>query len=111
MLNRGGKIREQRKIDPIGEVMSEVNIEVKIKRRTIIIFSIINLILVTGIVMFIIAVIDGGGGDLDSELVFGLGLISMLIMILAGAADLIYLIIVLVRRSKSKKNTSEVIYR
>ncbi|MCK5045640.1 MAG: hypothetical protein KAJ76_03835 [Candidatus Heimdallarchaeota archaeon] len=91
--------------------MSEVTADTKTKRRTIIIFSIINLILITGIVMFIVAIIDGGGGPLDSELVFGLGLISMLIMIVAVAADLIYLIIVLVRRSRNKKNTSEVIYR
>ncbi len=91
--------------------MSEVNDEAKTKRRTIIIFSIINIILVAGLIAFIIAIIDGGGGELDSELVFGLGIFSLLIMIIAGVADLIYLIIVLVRRSKRKNNTSEVIYR
>ncbi len=91
--------------------MSEVNDEGKTKRRTIIIFSIINIILVAGLIAFIIAIIDGGGGELDSELVFALGIISLLIMIIAGVADLVYLIIVLVRRSKRKNNTSEVIYR
>lgn len=90
--------------------MSEVKDEAKTKRRTIIIFSIINIILVAGLIAFIIAIIDGGGGELDSELVFALGIFSLLIMIIAGVADLIYLIIVLVRRSK-RKNTSEVIYR
>ena len=90
--------------------MSEVKDEAKIKRRTIIIFSIINIILVAGLIAFLIAIIDGGGGELDSELVFGLGVFSLLIMIIAGVADLIYLIIVLVRRLK-RKNTSEVIYR
>jgi len=91
--------------------MSEVNDEGKTKRRTIIIFSIINIILVAGLIAFIIAIIDGGGGELDSELVFALGIISLLIMIIAGVADLVYLIIVLVRRSKRKNNTSEAIYR
>ncbi|MCE7744364.1 MAG: hypothetical protein GPJ52_04445 [Candidatus Heimdallarchaeota archaeon] len=90
--------------------MSEVAVEAKIKRRTIIIFSIINIILVAGLIAFIIAKIDGGGGELDSELVFALGIFSLLVMIIAGVADLIYLIIVLVRRSK-RKNTSEEIYR
>ncbi len=84
--------------------MSEVKDEAKTKRRTIIIFSIINIILVAGLIAFIIAIIDGGGGELDPELVFGLGIFSLLIMIIAGVADLIYLIIVLVRKSK-KKNT------
>ncbi|MBK5114240.1 MAG: hypothetical protein KGD59_09480 [Candidatus Heimdallarchaeota archaeon] len=91
--------------------MSEVNDERTIKRRTIIIFSIINLILVTGIVMFIVAFIDGGSGVLDSEVVFGLGIYSLFIMIIAGVADLIYLIVVLVRRSKKKNITSNVTYR
>jgi len=85
--------------------MSEVNDEGKTKRRTIIIFSIINIILVAGLIAFIIAIIDGGGGELDSELVFALGVFSLLIMIIAGVADLIYLIIILVRKSKKKKNT------
>ena len=91
--------------------MNDMKDEAKIKRRTIIIFSITNIILVASIIASIIAIIDGGGGELDPELVFGLGVFSLLIMIIAGAADLIYLIIVLVRRSKSKKNASEVIYR
>ncbi len=90
--------------------MNDMKDEAKIKRRTIIIFSIINIILVAGLIAFIIAIIDGGGGELDSELVFGLGIFSLLVMIIAGVADLIYLIIVLVRRSK-RKNTSEEIYR
>ena len=93
-----------------GEVMNDMKDEAKIKRRTIIIFSIINIILVAGLIAFIIAIIDGGGGELDSELVFALGIFSLLIMIIAGVADLIYLIFVLVRRSK-RKNTSEVTYR
>jgi len=85
---------------------------VKIRRRVIIVFSIINLVLITGIVMFIVAYIDGGGGVLDSELVFGMGIISVFIMITAAVADLIYLIVVLVRRSRMNATiTSDVVYR
>ena len=83
----------------------------KMKRRVIITFSIINFILVAGIVMFVVAIIDGGGGPLDSEVVFGLGIISLFIMIAAGVADLIYLIVVLVRRPQMKKNIENVTYR
>lgn len=109
MLIRGGSKGNIEKYILNGEEMSEVKDEAKTKRRTIIIFSIINFILVAGIIMFIIAIINGGGG-VFYEAALGLGIISLFIMIIAGVADLIYLIIVLVRRSK-RKNTSEVIYR
>lgn len=110
MLIRGGSKGNIEKYILNGEEMSEVKDEAKTKRRTIIIFSIINFILVAGIIMFIIAIINGDGG-VFYEAALGLGVISLFIMIIAGAADLIFLIIVLVRRSKRKKNTSEVIYR
>ena len=76
----------------------------KYTKRIINVFAIINVILLVGIAL----VLWGSFGTFDSP-AYGLipGFIGMYTAITAGAADVIYLIFVLVRYFLTKKNTNE----
>ncbi|MHA1212228.1 MAG: hypothetical protein ACTSSH_07185 [Candidatus Heimdallarchaeota archaeon] len=80
--------------------MSEVSKQSSPRKKIVIVFSLINFVLLVGIILFIIAVIYGGGGILSFSTGLNLGVISLLIMFIAVLADIIYLIVALVKYRK-----------